>query len=112
MPIPTAGANQLRDHRKALALSLEALAQDVGVTATHLSCIERNQRLPSEDLLIALADRLKLHLTETDELFFAFGRVPPDVNKWASKHPDLVARLVREFQKQETQPEETIELEE
>lgn len=57
----------LRHARKAQGLTLEAVADAVGVTHPHLSKIERGHAVPSLDLVVRLAELLKLQAAELGE---------------------------------------------
>ena len=52
-------AENVKDARKALGLSQEALALDAGIDRTYISGIERARRNPSLTLIAALADHLE-----------------------------------------------------
>ena len=50
-------AENVKDARKALGLSQEALALDAGIDRTYISGIERARRNPSLTLIAALAEK-------------------------------------------------------
>jgi transcriptional regulator with XRE-family HTH domain len=49
----------VREARKAVGLSQEALAAEVGLDRTYISGIERGVRNPSLDVIVKIAKRLK-----------------------------------------------------
>ena len=64
----------LRATRKAHNVGLAKLAEKVGIGAKHLGRIERGEKLPSFELIIALANAMGVSPSE----FFAFENVKAD----------------------------------
>ena len=74
----------LRASRKALGLSLRALARRVGVDVAYLSRVERDRVSPSARLLSKLADALNQN---ADSLLLLSGRVPARMREVISRQP-------------------------
>lgn len=68
--------SQLRERRKELGLTLEEVAQKVGVSTNYISLIERCKNVPSDDIIIKLARVLQI---DEVELFLVFNKVPPSM---------------------------------
>jgi transcriptional regulator with XRE-family HTH domain len=66
---------------------LREFARLLNVSPTHLSDVENNRRVPSEDLLSQIAQRLELDL---DKLMAAAGRIPEETRRFMEKHPEAV----------------------
>lgn len=64
----------LRDRRKELKLTLEEVAQRAGVSTNYISLIERGKNVPSDEIIVKLAEILKI---DEVELFLIFNKVPP-----------------------------------
>lgn len=80
----------VRERREHYGLSLAALATAMHASDSHLSDIENNRRVPSEEMLTRLCIHLKL---KRDYMEVAFGRVPDPIR-------DAVIR--RDFKKAST----------
>ena len=52
--------DNVRETRKRAGLSQEALAHEIGIDRTYISGIERGVRNPSLDVIVKLAERLKV----------------------------------------------------
>ena len=74
----------LREARNRADLSLRDLAKKLSVTASYLSDIENDRRVPSEDVLEQLARVFSLEL---DELMARAGRVGDDGERYLKSHP-------------------------
>ena len=74
----------LRDARAAAELSLRDLAKKLSLTASYLSDVENNRRVPSEEVLGQMATELKL---EFDRLMAMAGRVGDDAERYLKQHP-------------------------
>jgi transcriptional regulator with XRE-family HTH domain len=71
----------LRETRKAHNMGLADLAEKVGIGAKHLGRVERGEKLPSFELIIALAAAMG----ESPSVFFEFENAKVDqrlVRKW------------------------------
>lgn len=76
-----------------LEIGLRKLAESIGISATYLSKIERNELAPpAEERIIDLARALDL---EADNLLTLARRLPPDVRTYIEDHPDEVTALIR-----------------
>lgn len=63
---------RIRKIRKAHGLSQESLAEQVGISVTHMSHIETGNTKLSLPVLVSLADTLEVH---TDDLLYEQNRV-------------------------------------
>jgi transcriptional regulator with XRE-family HTH domain len=92
MPSPTLGS-LLRDARHQAGLTLVTVAKQVGISVAHLSRVELDapDHGASVAMLGALAKALKVNV---DTIFFAAGRVPPDLEQWLVTTEGAIA-LVR-----------------
>ena len=83
----------IRQRRLTLEIGLRKLAENIGISATYLSKIERNELAPpAEERIIDLARALDL---EADNLLTLARRLPPDVRTYIEDHPDEVTALIR-----------------
>ncbi|SRR6266542_411855 len=83
--------DRVRTARARKHLTLREAAERIGRSASFLSDIEHDRRLPSEDVLHDLADLLDL---DADDLMASSGRLPTDVADYLRTTPDA-ARLFR-----------------
>ena len=60
--------NKVGEVRRAIGLSQEKLAEQVGITRPYLSDIERNKRNPTGPVLLKIAQALNMQI---EELFFS-----------------------------------------
>lgn len=67
---------------------LREFSRLLDVSPTHLSDVENDRRVPSEDLLTRIASHLDLDL---DELLAAAGRVPADARRFVQGNPRAVS---------------------
>jgi transcriptional regulator with XRE-family HTH domain len=67
---------------------LREFARLLDVSPTHLSDVENDRRVPSEELLSQIAEHLSLDL---DKLMGAAGRVPEEARRLIEKHPEAVS---------------------
>jgi transcriptional regulator with XRE-family HTH domain len=78
-------------------LQLKAVALSIGITSAYLSKIERGaNKLPSDDLLIKLAELFQL---EADDMFVAANRFPIDMRNNIRE----VVAVYRAYQKKSPQ---------
>lgn len=82
----------LRDVRQRAGESLKSSAPDLGVTYTYLSKIENGVVSPSSELLSRIATRYEL---DSDLLYNAAGKLPPDVTRILRQHTREVVDLLR-----------------
>jgi len=92
---PTLGS-EIRRLRMLDGTTLRQFALSVGVSAPHLSDIERDRRRPSKDLLKRIAR--KLTGATHDGLERLDARFESDLQEWASRTPEvrLMLRAVKE----------------
>ena len=92
---PTLGS-EIRRLRMLDGTTLRQFALSVGVSAPHLSDIERDRRRPSKDLLKRIARKLAGASHEGLERLDA--RFESDLQEWASRTPEvrLMLRAVKE----------------
>jgi transcriptional regulator with XRE-family HTH domain len=77
--------------RTAHGLSLRAAAKCVGITASYLSDIENERRVPAEEVL----ERIGLGLgVSVDELMALAGRFGEEADRYLKQHP-IAGRLLR-----------------
>jgi transcriptional regulator with XRE-family HTH domain len=67
---------QLRRRRHSLGLSQLQLAADAGVSPRHLSFIETGRARPSRQMVLRLAERLRVPLRDRNQLLLAAGFAP------------------------------------
>lgn len=96
LPGLTAG-DVVRIERKRQGRSLRSVARDAGVSAPHLSDLERNRKLGSAELIERIARVLSL---DAWELCLRDGRIPERVEMWCKTHPAEAARRLREMTKE------------
>lgn len=98
---------RLREARVANDFGLRELAKKLEISPTHLSDIENDRRLPSEELLKALAQHLKL---EFDELMVLAGKVYSVTERYVEKVPQAVT-LFRKVSEHKLSPDDLKKLE-
>ena len=86
MPTKTLGAT-IQEARMARH-KLREFARLLDVSPTHLSDVENDRRVPSEDLLSQIAEHLELDL---DKLMAAAGRIPEDTRRFMAKNPEAAS---------------------
>lgn len=74
--LPRTAGDIVRDKREVLQLSLAALAEAIGHSDSHLSDIENNRRIPSDEMLKKICRQLRL---DFNYMSIAFGRVPDPI---------------------------------
>ena len=81
-------------------LSLRDLAADVGITASHLCRVEKNQIIPTEKVLRNIAVALD---TQPLELLVIWDRLPKEVHEFIVTSPnvmqELEAKIARDSQR-------------
>lgn len=82
----------LRELRQAQKRSLRATASELGLAASHLSRLERGERNPSPEMSQRIAD---YYGVPNEVIELAEGRIPPDVARILSEHPEELDRLRR-----------------
>jgi transcriptional regulator with XRE-family HTH domain len=66
----------LREWRKRRRLTQLELALDAGISARHLSFVETGRSRPGRDLLLAVAERLRIPFRDRNHLLLAAGHAP------------------------------------
>jgi transcriptional regulator with XRE-family HTH domain len=74
----------LRDARVSAELTLRDLAKKLDITASYISDIENDRRVPSEDVLERLAAELNLAF---DDLMARAGRVGDQAERYMKQNP-------------------------
>ena len=100
-------STRIREARVGLGLGLRKLARMLDISPTHLSDIENNRRIPSEDLLKKLAENLQL---DFDELMVQIGKVYNVTEKYVQKVPQAVT-LFRKVSEHNLSPADLKKLE-
>jgi transcriptional regulator with XRE-family HTH domain len=88
-------------------LSQRKLAELAGVSFPHISKIEAGHEIPSEDLLLRLADILDV---SADELLLAADRLPEDVSQAILAKRRLAPEFLRSWQSGDITDDEVKEL--
>jgi transcriptional regulator with XRE-family HTH domain len=69
---------RLRLRRIALDMTLEDVAQAIGVSANYISLIERGKNVPSDEIIDKLAE---LYGMDRDELYECYGKIPATIQE-------------------------------
>ncbi len=77
--------DKIRVGRARRRLTLRRLAEATGTTASYLSDIENDRRVPSEAVLQAISGSLGL---DFDELMAAAGRFGEDADRYLRRNPE------------------------
>jgi transcriptional regulator with XRE-family HTH domain len=95
---PTTLGREIRRLRTLSGTSLRRFAQTVGVSAPHLSDIERDRRRPSRELLKAIARELNDVGASHAGLDRLDARFESDLQEWASETPEvrILLRKIKE----------------
>lgn len=96
---------EIRRLRIQAGYTLRGLAQDVGVSAAHISDIEHNRRRPSEKLLRKIADKLRKTGVTYDSLEKLLSGIDAKTREWAATTPGARA-LLRRLLEAEVDPQE------
>jgi transcriptional regulator with XRE-family HTH domain len=86
---------EVRRLRLRAGFTLRGLAEDLGVSAAHLSDIEHNRRRPSEKLLRKIADKLRKVGATYDSLEQLLSGIDAKTREWAASTPGARALLRR-----------------
>lgn len=98
--------DRLRVGRALLKKTLRQLASEVGNTAAYLSDIENDRRVPSEDVLRALAKALEL---DVDDLMASAGKIGDQADQYLRRTPQAGV-LFRRLSESDVAPEAVEEL--
>jgi transcriptional regulator with XRE-family HTH domain len=85
--------SELRRLRLKQGVGIKRLAQDLGISHTYISHIERGKTLPSETLIRKLAAYFNVN---AEDLLLAAGKFPQDIEELLDKHPREVVMVLRE----------------
>lgn len=83
----------VRSLRLAKGLGIKKLAQELALSHSYISHIERGKAIPSDSLLRKLAAYFGAN---EEELLLASGRLPKDVKKILYEHPKEAVKVLRE----------------
>src|SRR6266516_3986092 len=95
---------RLKQERERTGVSLRKQAESLGISPAYLVDIEKDRRLPTEELLQKIADLLDVPVSAFDEFF---PETPKAVRDWLEGNP-LFARIAR-FLRKAPNPEEVVE---
>lgn len=105
-PAETLGAEIQRLRSKA-DVTLRGFAEKVGVSAAHLSDIERDRRRPSEKVLRVIVQKLA-HVGATAEGMDQLNtRLEPDLQRWVSEQP-AARQLLRKVFESDRDPRDIV----
>ena len=95
---PTTLGREIRRLRTLSGTSLRGFAQAIGVSAPHLSDIERDRRRPSRELLETIARALRPVGATHAGLDRLDARFESDLQEWASETPEvrILLRKIKE----------------
>lgn len=95
---PTTLGREIRRLRTLSGTSLRGFAHSVGVSAPHLSDIERDRRRPSRELLKTIARGLHSVGATHASLDRLDARFESDLQEWASETPEvrILLRKIKE----------------
>lgn len=85
---------EIRRRRNEAGMTLRGLAATLGISASHLSDIERNRRRPSDGLLRKIARSLRKTGATFEALEHLATGLDPDTREWAASTPG-VRKLLR-----------------
>jgi len=94
----TSLGHEIRRLRTSAGTTLRGLARTVGVSAPHLSDIERDRRRPSKPLLKKLVGELKSTGATYADLDRLDTRLEADLQEWTAANPEvrMLLRRVKE----------------
>ncbi len=97
-PEPITLGREIRRLRTLSGSSLRRFAQAVGVSAPHLSDIERDRRRPSRELLRTIARELQPFGATHAGLDRLDARFESDLQEWAAETPEvrILLRTIKE----------------
>lgn len=81
---------ELRKLRKLKNLSMKEVAEQAGVSTMYISEIERNLKVPSDEVICKLA---KIYNVDEKTLFEGFGRIPENILKELTSNEALFTIL-------------------
>lgn len=86
---------EIKRLRMKAGVTLRKFAGQLGVSAAHLSDIERDKRRPSKDLLERIAQKLKSVGASYEALDQLTTRLEADLQRWMSETP-MARQLLRQ----------------
>lgn len=78
----------IRGYRQQAGFTLRGFAEQIGISATFLSDIEKDRRLPSDQNLRTIARELAHVGASFDEFDRLNPRVEPELQEWVSQTPE------------------------
>lgn len=94
----------IRKLRQEKNITLRKMAEQVGISAAHMSDIETNKRHPSEKYQNVIAQVLGV---DEARLRRADSRIDPEIKRWAEEHP-VVGVMLRQL-KDAGNPEQVVQ---
>jgi transcriptional regulator with XRE-family HTH domain len=99
---------KLRAFRMRMGISQNVLAQRVGVDASYINRIEKDERVPAREVIIALATTLSLKDYERDDLLLSADYAPEIAERLDLADPEF--RLMAEkLNDDDMQPEDLLD---
>ena len=95
---------RIKQERQKKKISLREFARKLGISAAYLVDIEKNRRLPNEEVLQKMADLLDVPVSTFDEFS---PEVPKPVKDWIDSNP-ILSRIVSLIRKSRS-PEKTLD---
>src|SRR3989338_8290555 len=93
----------IKKERKKRVLSLRKLAEKLEITPAYLVDIEKDRRIPSQDVIQKIADILDIPIAELHQ----YGSdTPKPVKEWLAGNP-IISKILSLIQKSST-PEKTV----
>lgn len=108
----SAMSDKLKDEIKRLRLkadyTLRKFAEEVGISAAYLSDIEHGRRMPSDEVLRRMVDKLRRVGASYDHLKALDSRIDAELTEWALQHPEA-SQMLREMRSSKRAPKEVLE---
>lgn len=105
-------SGKLKDSIKSLRLkagyTLRGFAEEVGISAAYLSDIEHGRRMPSDEVLHRMADKLKRVGASFEYLKSLDSRIEADLARWAEDNPEA-GQMLRELRSSKSDPKKVLE---
>lgn len=104
--------SKLKDEIKTLRLkagyTLRKFAEEVGISAAHLSDIEHGRRMPSDDVLQRMAEKLERVGASFQQLKSLDSRIEAELAEWAENNP-AAGQMLRELRSSKKDPKKVLE---
>jgi len=98
---------EIRRLRTKAGFTLRGFAKRIGISAAHQSDIEYGRRLPSENVLKAIASNLANVGASYDKLKELDTRLEPELEQWMQQTPGL-GEMLREVRASNKSPQEVL----